>query len=185
MVLALDVVVMAVDRFARYAERGQVPPHRPQHEIHHRMAVCRRVILRPTHRLDVVLEVPGSLLEIGEIAVREPGLATLGIAPRELDEIRADGIADAAAARVQHRPHLPGLVEAYLDEMIAPAQRAHLVHPVLRARKALLDRTVLVQDALEAALEGLCFAGERASFLVLVAPDRDVARDLVEHALET
>ena len=39
-----------------------------------------------------------------------------------------------------------------------------------------------VQDPLQPALEGLRGRVERAAFLVLVAPDRNVARDLVEHA---
>jgi hypothetical protein len=45
----------------------------------------------------------------------------------QLDEHRADEVADAARARVQHEPDEAGLVEADLDEVVARAQRAQVL----------------------------------------------------------
>ncbi|MNC87315.1 hypothetical protein D3C83_30320 [compost metagenome] len=75
------------------------------------------------------------------------------VAAREFDEISADRVADAAAARMQHHPHVPGLVQTHLDEMVAAAERAQLANPVLRARKALFERRMLAEDPLQGRLE--------------------------------
>src|SRR3954464_9927520 len=45
--LALDIVVMAVDRGAGDFEGRQVTPHGFEHEVHHLLAVRARVVLRP------------------------------------------------------------------------------------------------------------------------------------------
>ena len=184
MALALDVVMVAVHDFIRDRERRQVAAHGVEHQVRHRVAVGCGVALRPADRFDVFAEVLGAFLEIGEIAVRQPQLVALGVAARELDEICAERIANAAAARVQHHPDAARFVEADLDEMISAAERAHLAHPVLRARKALLELRMLFEDLLQLAAERLRRIGQRPRLLVLVAPDRDIARDLVEHALE-
>ena len=59
--LARAVVVVAVHRHLTHLERPQLLTHHAQHRIHHRAAVFRRVVLRPGHRLDVVVEVIRSL----------------------------------------------------------------------------------------------------------------------------
>src|SRR5688572_28748028 len=43
--LALDVVVMTVDRLTGDLEAGQVPMQRVEHEVHHLLAVDARVVL--------------------------------------------------------------------------------------------------------------------------------------------
>ena len=111
------------------AQRGE---HRGEHEL----AVDARVLLRPLDRLDVVVEELGALAQIGEVAVGQVDLLALHLAPRELDEVRADPVAGAAAAAVEHHPDAVLLVEADLDEVVAAAERAELLVRAARARPA-------------------------------------------------
>ena len=68
--------------------------------------------------------------------------------------------------------------------MIAAAERAELLRPVLRALETFLELRVRSRDARELALERGGRMHRLSSFLVLIAPDRDVARNLIENALE-
>src|SRR5205807_3455321 len=97
--------------------------------LHHLGAVGARIVLRPADRVDVVVEVLRPFRKIGEIAVRQMKLVALCIPARELDEIAADRVADAAAAGMQHYPDALRFVEADLDEVVAAAKRAELMHP--------------------------------------------------------
>src|SRR5262249_11027460 len=138
----------------------------------------------PADRFHVVVEMRGALLEIRQIPVRQVELPALGIAPGELDEVGADRVADAAAAGVEHGPDVARLVGADLDEVVAAAQSAHPAHPVLRAGESRLELRMPPEDALQAAPERFRRLVERAAFLVLIAPDGNVARDLIEQPLE-
>ena len=71
MLLALDVVVVAVHRLAGDLEGRQMPPQRLEDDVHHLLAVDARIVLRPAHRLDVVVEVRRTLGEVREIAIRK------------------------------------------------------------------------------------------------------------------
>ena len=51
---------------------------RVEHQVHHLLAVGARVVLRPAHRLDVVVEVLRALGEVSEIAVRQLQLISFG-----------------------------------------------------------------------------------------------------------
>ena len=64
----------------------------------------------------------------------------------QLDEVRADGVAHAARARVQHEPDETRLIQADLDEVVARAQRAQVlaVVGVAQARMQLAQRVELV-----------------------------------------
>jgi hypothetical protein len=68
--------------------------------------------------------------------------------------------------------------------MVAAAERAHLVHPVVGARETLLKLRVVVQDLAQRALVGFRRRGQRAFLVVLLAPHRHVTRYLVEDALQ-
>ncbi len=68
-VFAFDVVMVAVDDFARHFEGGQVARQGCQHEIDHRLAVLEGVFLRPADGLDVVVEMLGSFGEVGQVLV--------------------------------------------------------------------------------------------------------------------
>src|SRR5215467_4695275 len=129
--LPLDVVVVAVDRLVRRLESRQFAPQRAEDQIHHLAPVGERVVLRPTDGLDVVVESPGALVEPGQVAVGQMNIPLLHRVARLSDEILADAVAHAAAARVQHHPDVTALVQAYLDEVVAAAERAHLPDPFL------------------------------------------------------
>ncbi len=126
----------------------------------------------------------GPLGQIGQVTVGELDHPALHVAPGKLDEVMADGVADAAAARVQHHPHPAGFVETDLDEVIAAAQGADLVDPVGEAPEGLEQLRVLVGHRIERRREGLGRVGQRTLVLVLRAPDRHVAADLVEDLLQ-
>lgn len=119
--LARDVVMVAVDDFAGHREGRQVTAQRRQHEIDHAGAVGGGVVLCPVHGGDIVGELRRPFAEPGQVAVGQLQLRSLGLAPRQFDEVLADGVADAAAARMQHDPDALRLVETDLDEMVAAA----------------------------------------------------------------
>src|SRR5581483_7237748 len=172
MALALDVIVVAVHRLLRRLERRQMPMHGVDHEPHHLGAVGARVVLCPADRLDIIIEVPRTFGEIGEVPIRQMQLRALRVAARELDEVRADGVADAAAARMQHHPHALRFVQAHLDEMVAAAERAELVHPARLLADAFLYAGMLLDDAPKALVEALRRMGARIAVLVAVDADR-------------
>ena len=181
MKLSLDVIVMAVHRRFGRLEGGQMAMHRVQHQLDHLGAVRARVVLRPADRLDVIIEMLRALGKVRQVAVRELQLGSFRVALGELDEVGADGVADAAASRVQHHPDAVRLVQAHLDEVIAAAERAELMHPARVPADALLDAGMLCQDARQAAAEVLRRLDARVVVLVLLDADRDVAGDLVKH----
>ena len=82
----------------RVMDGRQVTRERFQHQIHHRLAVGHCVVLRPAHGLDVVVEVPRAFGEVRQVPVRQQQAAALRVALGQLDEIGADGVADAADA---------------------------------------------------------------------------------------
>ena len=77
---------------------------------------------------DVALKQWLARFQPGEIPIRQrprelwpvQGFASLG------NEIRADAVADAARARVQHGPDLFALIEADFDEVVTTAKRAQM-----------------------------------------------------------
>ena len=119
--------------------------HGAQDGLHHQRAVGPREVLGPANRLDVVVEVPGALGQVREIAVGQVVQVHAHVLLGELDEVAADPVAHAAGARVEHHPHAVVLVEADLDEVVARAQGAQ-VHDVVR----LLHLGVLLADGDEA-----------------------------------
>ena len=145
--LALDVVVVAVDGCFLHLERGQLLAHDAEHGRHHHLAVVAGELLRPGNGGHIVLEQRLAFLEPGQVLVGQwPGqLAPVERLARPGDEMRADAVADAAAARMQHGPHALLLVEAHLDEVVAAAERAQVRHAL-----RLADRRVLLLQLLEA-----------------------------------
>jgi hypothetical protein len=174
--------VVAVHRLVGDLEGGQMPVQRFEHELHHLLAVRPRVVLRPADRLDVVIEVRRALGEVSEVAVGQIDL--LGVFLRQLDEVGADRVADAAAAGVQHHPDAPGFIEAHLDEVVAAAQRAELQRPVRVPADALADAGMPLQNFSEGLAETLRCVAARAALVVLREANRHVAADLVEHAFQ-
>ena len=118
--------------------------HLVQHPGHHRLAVGARVVLRPRHRFDVVVEQRLAFHEEREIAVGhvEAQHAMRQLLARPLDEVAADQIPGAARTRVQHRPHRIFLVETDFDEVVAAAERTDLLVELVGADLAMpgLDR---------------------------------------------
>jgi hypothetical protein len=131
-------------------EWRQVRTDRLQDRFHHLRAVLRRVVLRPVHRLDVLVEGGRALREPGEVAVGKMDVALLHLRGAPLDEVAPDHVADAARTGMQHDPDRLRFVEAHLDEMVAAAQRAELPHPRLpEVLLHLLDLGILLDDLRE------------------------------------
>ena len=154
-VLHLHVVVVAVHRLGLGLERlGDDLAHRLDHMTHHDLAVHARVTLRPVDREHVVRVVLAAFRQVREVLVRQVDHPALHLLLRQLDEVGADGVADAARTGVQHEPHALFLVETDLDEMVAGAERAEMVEVVglLQARVALAD-LVEIRDQLRPALD--------------------------------
>ena len=74
----------------------------------------------------VVLEVLRSFDEVGQVLVGQVNEEPPHVVLREFDVVPADGIADTARPRVQHRPDGVVLVQADLDEVVAGPQRAEV-----------------------------------------------------------
>ena len=127
MALSAQVVVVAVHCGGVGPEAGQHRPDGLQHELHHGGAVARGVLLAPLHRLDVGVEGRLAFAQVGQIPVGQGNVVGLRLFLRQADVVAADAVADAAAAAVQHDPHPIGLVEAYLDEVVAAAEGAELL----------------------------------------------------------
>src|SRR6266581_2434723 len=183
--LLLDVVVMAVDRFAGDLERRKLAAQRAKDEFHHLAPVGESVVLRPTHRLDVVVEECRALAEPGQIAVGKVDVALLRLPARRGDEIPAYAVADASTARVQHHPQVLAFVEAELDEVIAAAQRPHLPHPfLLGITLHLRDLRMPANDFRKAPRERRAGFAARSGLAVLVEPDRHRPLDRGAYARE-
>src|SRR5947209_9826714 len=71
MVLARDVIVVAVDRLLLDLEWRHLAAarHRPDDAPHQQPAIGDRELLRPLHRLDIFVEMLGAFREIREILV--------------------------------------------------------------------------------------------------------------------
>ncbi len=110
MMLAVDIVVMAVDHVRHHRKGREMAGQRRQHQRHHLVAVLAGIGLRPGDGGDVIVEVRAALREMGQIAVGELDKPAFHVAPGQLDEIGADGVADASAARVQNDPHLADFI---------------------------------------------------------------------------
>ena len=108
----------------------------------------------------------------------------LGILARQVDEIRGQRVADAAAARMEHDPDAVGFIEADLDEMVAAAQRADLVHPLRELAERLQQLRVHLSQCLEPRFEGPRRHDQGPVIGVLGPAHRDIARNLVEDALQ-
>ena len=99
MALSRDIVVMAVDRLnlglSSFTAESPVESlhRRPEHDL----PVCHREVLRPPHRLNVIVEVTGALWQVGKIGIRQidepPAHMFLGA----LDKIGTNRIPDAPA----------------------------------------------------------------------------------------
>ena len=154
--LAVDVVVVAVHRFGLRLERlGNDLAHRFHHMPHHDLAVDARVTLRPVHREHVVGVVLAAFRQIRQVLVRQIDHPAAHLLLRQGDEVRADGVADAARAGVQHEPDALRLVETDLDEVIARAERTEVLEVVglLQSRMALAD-LLEIGDQLRPAFDG-------------------------------
>src|SRR5262245_60704526 len=172
MALSVDVVVMAVHRGRPHLERGDPrdTADGALDRIHHEPAVGERKVLRPAHRLDVIVEVRRALLQVCKILVGQIGQMLAHVLLGQLDEVGADLVPHAARAAVEHEPHPIGLVQAHLDEVVARAKSAE-VHHVVRV----FDLPVLARDRLETSLEPHpCLEGRRRRILprTLIAATR-------------
>src|SRR6266851_5856778 len=128
MVLALDVVVMAVHGLDGSLDLAtQRSAHRAQRRRHHHLALHHGEALRPADGFEIVFEILLALRQISEVLVRQIDEPTPHMLLGALDEIAADGVADAARARMQHHPHPLLGIEADLDEMVAGTERAEMV----------------------------------------------------------
>ena len=129
--LALGVVVVAVDLLQPLHPGAGPPLEAGHHPVHHLLAVEQRVGLRPAHLAHVVVELVGALLEVGQVALVVGQPDPEGAAPvaRDPDVVLGDLVADAAGAGVQEQPDRPVLVARHLEEVVARAQGAELVAP--------------------------------------------------------
>src|SRR6266496_1716386 len=183
--LLLDVVVVAVDRFVRRLELRKIAAQGAEDEAHHLAPVGESVVLRPTHRVDVVVEELRALAEPGEIAVGKVDVGFQHRLARRGDEIPAYAVADASTARVQHHPQVLAFVEAELDEVIAAAQRPHLPHPfLLGITLHLRDLRMPANDFRKAPRERRAGFAARSGLAVLVEPDRHRPLDRGAYARE-
>src|SRR5438552_1021373 len=150
--LAVHVVVMAVHRGRPGLERRDPgdASHGADDRVHHEPAIREREVLRPAHGLHVVVEVRRALFEVREVFVGKIGQVLSHVLLGQLDEVRADLVTHSARAAVEHEPHVVGLVQAHLDEVVACPEGAEM-HDVVRV----LDLPVLARDRLEPRLEPL------------------------------
>src|SRR6185503_15101363 len=107
-----------------------------------------------------------------------------GILLRERDEIGPDGVADAAAARMQHHPRLVRLVEAQLDEVVAAAERAQLVRPARALADAFADTRMAFKNSLQLPFKRPGGSAPHATIVVLIEADRHISPDLRKNLLE-
>ena len=184
MVFLSDIVVVTVDDLGGDPERRQMPVQGAQHQFQHRLPVLHRVILRPVHGFDVIIEVLRAFGEIGQIPIRQLNHPTLHVLARQLDEIVGHGIADAPTAGMQHDPDLAGLVQTDLDEMVAAAQGAHLVRPFGELAEGFQQLRMAPGQRFQSGLERTHGLGQYPIIGMLAATDGHIPADLVEDFLE-
>src|SRR5947209_6933511 len=127
--LARDVVVVAVHGGLGAGEARELDfavAQRFERVLHHDLAVEASVVLREPDGLDVRVERRRVLGEVGEIAVGDRHTGARELFVRAFDVVRADAVAHAARAGVQHEPDAAGLVEAHLAEVVAAGHLAEL-----------------------------------------------------------
>src|SRR5438094_8728723 len=82
---------------------------------------------------------------------------------------------------MQHHPRAVRLVQAHLDEVVAAAERAELVHPARFLADTLLHARMTLHDAPQPLVEALRGMRARVAVLVALEPHWHVAGNLVEH----
>ncbi len=112
--------------------------------LHHQFAVGQRIVLRPVHRADVVLEVLRALRQVREVLVRQVDHPLAHVVLCQLDEKGAEAIAHATRSRVQQEPDVLVLIEADLDEMVPRAQRPEVIDAL-----HMIQLRILVDDRLD------------------------------------
>lgn len=121
--------------------------------VHHLIAIEQRKVLCPVEIRNVGVELFRTLDEVGQVLVRELDPVLLAVALRGLDVLLRNLVTHAARAGVQEQPDAVFFVEAELDEVVAAAQAAQLLTPVLRMAE--IHAGVLGQLR-ELARAGLC-----------------------------
>jgi hypothetical protein len=114
------------------------------HIAHHQIAVDQRVILRPVHCADIVLEVLCALRQVGEVLVRQVDHPLAHVLLRQFDEEGSEAIAHAARPRVQQKPDVLVSIKADLDEMVPGTQSTQVLDPLNMVQLGVLldDRVV-------------------------------------------
>lgn len=123
MMLSGHVVVMAVHRDLAEPEIRKLLAEDVQHMVHHDLAICEGVLLRPVDRRDVIVEEVRAFGQVSEILVRKMDKPAFHFLLGLLDVIGPDTRTDAAAAGVQHDPDAIRLVETDLDEVVPGTER--------------------------------------------------------------
>ena len=98
----------------------------------------------PTDRLNIIIEIPGSLIEVGEILVGQVLLQPPHVFFRKLNEVASDAITDTSRTAVEHDPYVVAFVEADLDEVVAGAQCSEMIHVIARRCARVLREDPLV-----------------------------------------
>ena len=137
--LAIDVVVVAVDRLLRQLERRKRGAQGFQRERQDLPPILGRELLGPPDRRHVVVEGLRSFAQVREIPVGQLPVQTKHFLSRDADEVVAELVADSARAGMQHDPDAVAFVEAQLDEMVAAAERTDLRLPLCPPAGEFLD----------------------------------------------
>src|SRR5688572_27352850 len=142
--LTRRVVVVTVHRNVTERKRTNFATQYLENVLHHRATILRRVVLRPLHGLDVVVEVLRSLDQVSQVAVRQVDGVATHILTRELDERLTNDVADSTRTGMQHYPHRLLGIETDLDEVISTPERSELI-----LRALLLHSRILLRDTRE------------------------------------
>ncbi len=124
--LARRVVVVTVHSNATQLERANFLMQHSQYRFHHDPAIFGGIILCPLHCLDVVVEVLGSLHQVGKITIGQVDEVALHVLTRQLDVCLTDEVPDTARTGVEHYPDGLLGVQADLDKVISATQSAQL-----------------------------------------------------------
>ncbi|MGY6036382.1 hypothetical protein ACUY4R_004500 [Kosakonia sp. BK9b] len=114
--VAIDGFLLRHKRFADNARQ------RSKHARHHHFAVMTGKILRPFHRLQVVVVMLTPFLEVGQVSVRQVGDMLLHILLGQRDKHIANGIPHATRTAVQHHPYPLLLIQAHFNEVVTGTQ---------------------------------------------------------------
>src|SRR5580700_4409743 len=146
-VLPSHVVVMAAHDFNILFERWDFSRamHCRDQVTHHQLAVGQRVVLRPVHCADVVLEVLRALRQVCEVLVRQVDHPLAHVVLCQLDEEGAEAIAHAARSRVQQEPDVLVLIEADFDEMVPRSKRPEVIDALNMVQLRILVDDRLIQ----------------------------------------